>query len=98
MPNVISKELDKMEKRSKNTLQKIRKLSGKVSKEVREEYKEVRTDGRKLIKQIDARVDKAEDKTKESLIMLRKRFKKIVTELTDAWSKAGEEPVIEYYE
>ena len=98
MPNVISKELVKMEKRSMNTLQKIRKLSGKVSKEVREEYKEVRTDGRKLIKQIDARLDKAEDKTKESLIMLRKRFKKMVTELTDAWSKAGEEPVIEYYE
>ena len=98
MPNVISKELDKMEKRSKNTLQKIRKLSGKVSKEVREEYTELRTDGRKLIKQIDNRLNKAEDKTKESLIMLRKRFKKIVTELTDAWKEAGEEPVIEYYE
>ena len=98
MPERIKKELDKWEERSKKTLQKIRKVPGKVSKELREEYTELRTDGRKLIKQIDNRLDKAGDKTKEVLQKLRKRFKKAVSELGDAWVETGEDPVIDYYE
>lgn len=98
MPEKIRQELEKWETRSKNTLQKIKKLPGKVSKEVKEEYTELRMDGRKLIKQIDNRLDKAEDKTKEALHGLRKRFKKMVNGLMDSWKEAGEEPVIEYYE
>ena len=98
MPEKIRNELDKWETRSKNTLQKIRKLLGKIFKEVHEEYAELRTDGRKLVKQIDNRLDKAEDQAKDAFMSLRKRFKKIVTQLIDAWEETGEEPVIEYYE
>ena len=98
LPEKIRQELEKWETRSKNTLQKIKKLPGKVSKEVKEEYTELRMDGRKLIKQIDNRLDKAEDKTKEALQGLRKRFKNMVNSLMDSWKEAGEEPVIEYYE
>ena len=98
MPEKIKQELDKWETRSKNTLQKIKKLPGKVTKEVREEYTELRQGGRKLIKQIDSRLDKAEGKTKEALKNLRKRFKKLREEIKEAWKNAGEEPVIDFYE
>lgn len=92
MPEKIEKELDKWEEHSKKTIQKLRKLPGRASKEIREEYRELRDDGQKLVKQIDKQIDKAGDKTRDALKKLRKRAQKAVKELTEAWSEMEEIP------
>ena len=98
MSEPLSKKIERLEEMSTQTVQKIRKVSDKVSKELREEFHERIDDGRKLIKQIDDHLDKTEDKTKDSYHILRKQAKRTVDELIEAWKETGEEPVIEYYE
>jgi hypothetical protein len=95
MSEKIRRELDRWEDRSKRTIQKLKKVSGRVSKELREEYKKLRADGIELVKEIDKQLAKVkiDDKTRDALRRFRNRAKKATKELVDAWIEAEEEPI-----
>ena len=75
MPEKIKREQEKR-KKSSNTFTSLRKYTGKFSREAEKEYKGIIYDGNKLVKQIDKRLDKAKNKTRDAIIKLRERTKR----------------------
>jgi hypothetical protein len=93
MPEKLKKELDRWEDRSNKIIKKLGKSSGKVSKELRVEYKELRADSIELIKQIDKRLDEVKQKDRDALRKLKRRAQDATKKLVDAWLEAEEEPI-----
>jgi hypothetical protein len=93
MTEKLRNEFGRWEDRSKKIIQKLGKVPGKVSKELREEYKELRADGIELVKQIDKRLDEVEDKARDALRKLKRRAQEATKKLVDAWLEAEEEPI-----
>ena len=83
MPEKIKVELEKWEKSADNLVKKVKRAPKKISAEVREEATEIAQRGRKLLKNIDQRMDKVEDKAKKTLRDLRERLKKAYESMSD---------------
>lgn len=74
-------------------MKKAKKAPKKISAEIREETTEIAQGGKKLLKNIDKRMDQVEEKSKRTLKELRNRLKKAYEALTEDLSDT---PYMEY--
>ena len=98
MPEKITKEHEKGEDHAKTIFQKLSKVSGKFCEEAEKEYKVIIYDGSKLVKQVDKRLDKAKNITRDTINKLRERTRKAIKEMVDSLSQAEGENDLWLYE
>ena len=98
MPEKINKEHEKGEEHAKTIFQKLSKVSGKFCEEAEKEYKVIIYDGSKLAKQIDKRLDKAKNITREAFTKLRERTRKSIKEMVDSLPQGEGENDLWLYE
>ena len=98
MPEKINKEHEKGEEHAKTIFQKLSKVSGKFCEEAEKEYKVIMYDGSKLAKQVDKRLDKAKNITRDTIKKLRERTRKAIKEMVDSLPQAEEENDLWLYE
>jgi len=95
IPEKVKAELEKWEKAANNVVMKAKKTTKKISAEVQEEATEIAQDGRKLLKNIDQRMDQVEEKSKKTLRDLRERLKKAYKSMRDEFAEITEEDILE---
>ena len=95
IPEKIKAELEKWEKAANNVVKKAKKTSMKISAEVHEEATEIAQGGRKLLKNIDQRMDKVDEKSKKTLRDLRMRLKKAYRSMRDEFAEITDEDILE---
>jgi hypothetical protein len=83
IPEKIKVELEKWEKAANNVVKKAKQVPGKVSAEVKEEAIEIAQGGKRLLMNIDKRMDEVEEKSKKTLRDLRERLKKAYKSMGD---------------
>ena len=98
MPEKIHKEHEKGEEHAKTIFQKLSKVSGKFCEEAEKEYKVIIYDSSKLAKQIDKRLDKAKNKTRDTIKKLRERTRKTIKEMVDSLPQGEGENDLWLYE
>lgn len=95
IPEKIKEDLETWEKKAKNVVEKAKRAPKKISAEVREEATEIAQNGRKLLKSIDQRMDKVEEKSKLILRELRMRLKNTYKSMRDRLAETAYEDVLE---
>lgn len=95
IPEKIKVELEKWEKAANNVVKKAKKTTKKISAEVREKATEIAQGGRKLLKNIDQRMDQVEEKSKKNLRDLRERLKKAYKSMRDEFVEITDEDILE---
>ena len=98
MSEKINEEHEKGEEHAKTIFQKLSKVSGKFCEEAEKEYKVIIYDVRKLVKQVDKRLDKAKNITREAFTKLRERTRKAIKKMVDSLPQAEEENDLWLYE
>ena len=81
-------EHEKWEEHAKTIFQKLRKGAGKFCDEAEKEYKVIIYDVGKLVKQVDKRLDKAKNITRDTIKKLRERTRKAIKEMVDSLPQA----------